>query len=147
MDDIDRAIIERLQDGIEICERPYQRAARRLGLAESELIERLRGLLDDGRLSRFGPLFDAERLGGAFSLCALAAPADRFDQIAALVNAHDEVAHNYARDHALNMWFVLATETPERIDEVAGEIEHETGCKVFKFPKIEEFHVGLRLSA
>lgn len=147
MDDVDRAIVDALQDGIEICERPFLRAALDLGLSEDALIDRIGHLLESGCLSRFGPLFDAERIGGAFSLCALSAPADRFDEIAALVNAHDEVAHNYAREHHLNMWFVLATETPPRIGEVAAAIERETGCTVFEFPKLEEFHVGLRLRA
>ena len=147
MDDVDRAIVDALQDGVEICARPFLRAALDLGLGEDELIDRIARLLASGCLSRFGPLFDAERMGGAFSLCALSAPADRFDEIAALVNAHDEVAHNYAREHPLNMWFVLATETPERIGEVAACIERETGCKVLELPKLEEFHVGLRLSA
>lgn len=147
MDDIDRAIVDALQDGLSVCERPYLGAATALGLEETELIERIGRLLAGGQLSRFGPLFDAERMGGAFSLCALSAPEHRFEAVAGLVNAHPEVAHNYARDHALNMWFVLATETPARIDEVATAIEVETGCAVLRFPKLEEFHVGLRLGA
>ena len=147
MDDVDRAIVDTLQDGIEVCERPFLRAASRLGLAEGEIIERIDNLLESGHLSRFGPLFDVERMGGAFCLCALSAPPERFDEITALVNSHDEVAHNYARDHELNMWFVLATETAQRIERVAAAIEDETGCKVYRFPKLEEFHVGLRLSA
>jgi hypothetical protein len=56
-------------------------------------------------------------MGGDFCLCALTAPEADFDRIADLVNAHPEVAHNYARDHELNMWFVLATPTPEGIAE------------------------------
>ena len=65
-------------------------------------------------------------------------------RIAAVVNAHPEVAHNYERQHEFNMWFVLATETPERIHDVISVIEGETGYKVFNLPKLEEFYVGLR---
>ena len=64
-----------------------------------------------------------------------------------MVNSHSEVAHNYERDHELNMWFVLATDRPERISEVAEEIERETGCEVYQFPKLEEFYIGLKLNA
>ena len=63
------------------------------------------------------------------------------------VNAHPEVAHNYARDHALNMWFVLATDTPEGIAETAHRIEAETGLDVLLFPKLEEFFIGFRVPA
>ncbi len=144
MDDIDRRIINRLQGGFPISERPYHEAASELGIAEETLIERLQQMLDDGRLSRFGPMYHAEKLGGGLSLCAMAIPEEKFNQVAEQVNAFPEVAHNYARDHKLNMWFVLATENPERIDEVLDEIEAATGYKVYNMPKQEEFYVGLR---
>lgn len=147
MDDIDRRIINELQDGLPLRERPYATLAAALGIAEQEIVDRMGVLLANGYLSRFGPLYNAERLGGALSLCALSAPVETFDETAALVNAHPEVAHNYERDHALNMWFVLATESPERIPEVVEEIESETGCAVYQFPKLEEFFIGLKLEA
>ncbi|MEA2094301.1 MAG: Lrp/AsnC family transcriptional regulator, partial [Pseudomonadota bacterium] len=62
------------------------------------------------------------------------------------VNAFPEVAHNYARNHALNMWFVVATEQPEQVGAVIAAIEAETDCKVYNMPKQEEFYVGLRLA-
>jgi DNA-binding Lrp family transcriptional regulator len=107
------------------------------------LLARLERLLDDGLLSRFGPMYHAERLGGALTLAALRVPVADFDAVAAKVNAHPEVAHNYAREHEFNMWFVLGTETPERIAEVIAEIERETGLTVYNMPKLEEFFVGL----
>lgn len=64
-----------------------------------------------------------------------------------LVNDHDEVAHNYERNHRLNMWFVLADVAPEGIDRVADEIEGETGLRVLRFPKLEEFFIGFRVAA
>jgi len=144
MDNIDRSIINRLQGGFPICERPYREAAAELGIDEEELIQRLGRLLDEGLLSRFGPMYHAEKLGGGLSLCAMAVPQERFDEVAERVNAFPEVAHNYQRDHHLNMWFVLATETPERIDQVLAEIEAATDCKVYNMPKQEEFYVGLK---
>ncbi|MBF0130801.1 MAG: Lrp/AsnC family transcriptional regulator, partial [Alphaproteobacteria bacterium] len=93
----------------------------------------------------FGPLYHAERLGGGLTLAALEAPEERFEAVAAVVNAFPEVAHNYRREHRLNMWFVVATETPERIAEVLAAISERTGLKVFNVPKIEEFYIGLRL--
>jgi len=147
MDDIDRRIVNDLQGGLPRTERPYAAAADRLGIPERELIDRLETLLADGVLSRFGPMFHAERMGGALTLAALAVPEDRFDAVADIVNAFPEVAHNYARDHALNMWFVVATERPERVAEVLAEIERQTGLTVYDMPKLAEFFVGLRLAA
>lgn len=147
MDAVDKRILNVLQGEFPLSERPYADAAGRLGLNEAELIQRLQRLLATGVLSRFGPMYHAERLGGALTLAAMKIPPDDFDRVAAIVNAFPEVAHNYARDHAFNMWFVLATETRERIADVIAEIERATGYRVHDFPKLEEFYVGLRLIA
>ena len=147
MDDIDRAIINNLQGGLPICERPYREVAQRMGLNEAELLARLAQLLESGDLTRIGPLFQIEKMGGAFTLAALHAPEDDFERVAHSVNALPEVAHNYAREHDLNMWFVLATETPGQIDQLIEKIEGETGCEVFNFPKLREYFVELKLQA
>lgn len=145
MDDIDRAIIDTLQGDLQICEHPFMEAAKRVGIEEGELLDRLDRLRTTGVLTRIGPLFQIERIGGAFTLAALRAPADRFDDVAQRVNAMPEVAHNYERDHDLNIWFVIATETPDDIGRVIGDIEKETGCEVLNFPKSREYFVEMKL--
>ena len=147
LDEIDRRIINGLQGGFPICSSPYAAVAHDRGLAEDDLLRRLQRLRTDGLLSRFGPMYHAEKLGGALTLAAISVPEDRYDAVAEQVNAHAEVAHNYAREHQLNMWFVLATEQLSRIDEVIAEIEAETGLKVYNMPKKEEFFIGLRFEA
>ena len=147
LSDIDRRILATLQGDFPICERPYAEAAAQLGIGEAELLARLESLLADKVLTRFGPMFHVERLGGRFVLAALAVPEERFDEVTALVNALPEIAHNYRREHHLNMWFVLATETPEGIDAATRRIEADTGLPVFAFPKLREFFVDMRLKA
>ncbi len=144
MDSIDRAIINNLQGSFPICDHPYQVVAEQLGIEQSELIQRLEQMLEQNMLSRFGPMYHAERLGGGLSLCAMSIPDADFEQVTEQVNAFPEVAHNYARDHALNMWFVLATETTERVAKVLEEIEQTTGYQVYDMPKQHEFFVGLK---
>ena len=147
LDPVDRQIVNALQAGFPVCERPFAAAAAPLGLTEDALIARIERLLADGTLTRFGPLYDVEKMGGAFTLAAMAVPTARFDAVAQIVNALPEVAHNYAREHALNLWFVLATGTPEAIDAALSKIEAATGLPVVSFPKEREYVVDLRLSA
>ena len=147
MDEFDRAIVNALQGGFPICDEPYRETAERLGLSEAELIVRLQRMLETKTLTRFGPMFQVERMGGAFVLAALAVPEADYERVAEQVNALPEVAHNYRREHALNMWFVLATETPEGIPEAVGKIERETGLKVYAFPKLKEYFVEMKLHA
>jgi hypothetical protein len=92
-------------------------------------------------------LFQIEAAGGQFVLAALTAPENRFDEVNALVNAQTEVAHNYRREHALNMWFVVGAESPAQAQAVCDRIEALTGLTVWAFPKEREFFVELRLPA
>ena len=147
LDAVDRQIIDKLQGDFPLCERPYAEAAKRLGIGEDELLARLQRLLDARVLTRFGPMVQIERMGGAFVLAALKVPEARYDQVTAQVNALPQVAHNYRREHALNMWFVLATETPQGIAEAIARIESDTGLPVYSFPKEREYFVEMKLAA
>ncbi len=147
LDTMDRAILNVLQSGFPLSPRPFAQAGHTLGLTEEELIARIGRLQENGAVTRFGPFYDIEAMGGAFCLCAMAVPQNRFEETARLVNAYPEVAHNYERDHRLNMWFVLACETQEDVEKVAGAIERETGVAVLRFPKLQEFFIGFRVDA
>lgn len=147
LDATDRSIINRLQGGFPLCERPYARAAESLGLTEAELIVRIGRLLEEGVLTRFGPLFNADRLGGSAVLAAMSVPEERFDEIAAIVNAQPEIAHNYRREHALNLWFVGAAERADGVEAAFERIERLSGHPVYRFPKEREFFVELKLTA
>jgi DNA-binding Lrp family transcriptional regulator len=141
----DARLIDRLHGGFPLSDRPFADVAAELGCSEDDVLERLRRLLAQGVLTRFGPLVQIERAGGSFVLAALAVPEDRFDKVASIVNAMPEVAHNYRRDHPLNMWFVLATETPEEGQAAIARIERLTGLQVLAFPKEREYFVELKL--
>ncbi len=147
LSDIDRQILATLQGDFPICERPYAEAAAQLGIGEAELLARLESLLADKVLTRFGPMFQIEEMGGAFVLAALAVPEARYEEVTALVNALPQVAHNYRREHQLNMWFVLATESKAGIADAIAQIEHDTGLPVYAFPKEREFFVEMKLEA
>ncbi len=147
LDEIDRRIINALQDGFPLVSRPFKQAADSLDLNEETLLTRTRALLENGTLTRFGPLYNADRMGGANVLAAMCVPPERFEQVTEQVNAHPEIAHNYARDHALNMWFVCAAKTPEAVETAFQAIEDETGLPVLRFPKEREYFVELKLTA
>lgn len=146
LDALDRQIINRLQGGLPVVERPFAAVAAEIGTDEDTLIERISRALDDGLLSRFGPMIDVERMGGAFTLCAIEVAEERFDAVTAAVNAHPEVAHNYRREHRLSMWFVIGAGSLEEVERTIAAIEAETGLEVVAMPKEREFYVGLRLA-
>ncbi|MGB1198318.1 MAG: Lrp/AsnC family transcriptional regulator [Thalassotalea sp.] len=142
---LDKKLINLLQHGLPVCERPFAVIAQELGSNEEEVIAHVNALLESKILTRFGPMFDAACLGGAFTLAALSVPEDRFADVTLQVNAFEQIAHNYRRDHDYNMWFVIATESAQEIEDVVKAIEHKTQLSVLNVPKLEEFYVGLYL--
>lgn len=147
---LDKALINLLQKGLPVCERPFAEIAAMLNAKgintnEQEIIRHLQALRASKILTRFGPMFDAACLGGAFTLAALAVPEEDFEQVTEQVNSFEQIAHNYRRDHHFNMWFVIATESQAEIEQVIADIEHKTQLPVLNTPKLEEFYVGLYL--
>lgn len=147
MDTLDRNIINELQHEFPVCESPFAQIAKILNSTEDEIIQRVQNMLDTGLLTRFGPMYNAANMGGALSLCAMKVPQECFDEVADQVNALPEVAHNYQRDHEMNMWFVLATETQAELDQAIANIEKTTGIGVYNMPKEKEYFVGLHFRA
>lgn len=147
LDRIDRALINAFQGGFPVCEHPFEHAAQALSdhgieVSGEELVARTKHLDEEGVLTRFGALVNAQRIGGTATLVAMHAPEERFEEVVELVNDHREVAHNYEREHPyLNMWFVLSVAEESRVEEVLAEIEAETGEKTYNLPKKREFRV------
>ncbi|SER18398.1 siroheme decarboxylase subunit beta [Natrinema salaciae] len=143
----ERAVINAFQGGFPVAERPFEPAAaamrdRGVDIDAAGLLETIRELDERGVLSRFGALVNAQEIGGAATLVAMHAPADRFDEIVERVNDHREVAHNYEREHPhLNVWFVVSVADEDRVEAVLAEIEDETGQETYNLPKRREFRV------
>ena len=143
LSDFDRRLLNRLQHGLPLVRHPWQELAQELQAPAAQIRQRLQELLDEGTLTRFGPMYDIEQLGGAFTLAAMQVPEQRFDEVTALLNDMPAVAHNYRREHPYNMWFVLATATPQGIEDCINQIEAATGLTVLNLPKEKTYHVGL----
>ncbi len=144
LDAIDKTIINELQGGFPICENPWQQLEQQLQIPADVIRQRIDDMQQQGYISRFGPMYHAERLGGGLTLAAMQVDEARFDDICELVNSFPEVAHNYQRDHRLNMWFVIATEKPEQIQTVIDAIEQRSGLRVYNMPKLQEYFLNLR---
>jgi DNA-binding Lrp family transcriptional regulator len=146
VDELDKRILDNLQGGFPLCDEPFREVADSLGIEEDDLIARIGRMLEERTLTRFGPMYQAEKMGGAFMLAAMSVPEEAFEGVAEIVNALPEVAHNYRREHVLNMWFVLATEKPEGVPVALEKVTRATGLEVLTFPKLREYFVGMRLT-
>lgn len=144
LDRIDKLLLNRLQGGFPISPRPFQEVGDELGIAEKEVIARLKRLLEAGGLTRLGAILSPVGVGGDRTLAAMHVPAQDFDLVAEMVNRHPEVSHNYQREHYYNMWFVVSSENERDIQRVLSEIEAKTGIPVIPLPSLEEYFVEFR---
>ena len=149
MDDLDRKLLERLQTDFPLVSRPFEAVARELGTTEAEVLARLRALKAAGILRRVGPIIDPRKAGRVGTLAAMAVPAERVEEVAAIVSARDEVSHNYLREarHGqcpYNLWFTLQGESAEALEKAVREIEEAAGLSVTTLPARRMFKIGVR---
>jgi DNA-binding Lrp family transcriptional regulator len=142
LDAVDATLIDEYQSGFPVEERPFRAVGDALGVSEDEALDRVRALRERGVFRRFGAVLNPPVIGSS-TLAAVQAPEDRFDEVAAVVNDYRQVNHNYRRDHAWNMWFVVTAGSRERRDAILAEIEDRTGCQVLVLPMLTDYYIDL----
>lgn len=140
--DLDRRLLNDFQRGLPLSPTPYADIARALGVTEDEVLARLQALQSTGVVSRVGAIVRPHK-AGASTLAALAVPPGRLHDVAALVSSYAEVNHNYEREHAYNLWFVVTAPARARVDQVLAEITERTGLTPLDLPLIADYHIDL----
>jgi len=142
IDDVDAALIDEFQSDFPVRERPFEAVGDQLGIPASEALERVERLREAGLFRRFGAVLNPPVIGSS-TLAAVSVSDDRFDEVAAVINDYRQVNHNYARDHAWNMWFVVTAGSREKRDEILADIEARTGCSVLVLPMLTDYYIDL----
>jgi DNA-binding Lrp family transcriptional regulator len=140
--DLERRLMDAYQRGFPLSPTPYADMARALGTDEAGVLAALERLQAQGIISRVGVVVKPRTLG-ASALAAMAVPAKRLEEVAALVSVYPEVNHNYEREDPLNLWFVAVAPDETRLAALFDEIETRTGLRVLRLPMIEDYHIDL----
>ena len=139
---IDRAMLNDYQRDFPVTQRPFAHLARRLEIGEDEVLIRLKRLSKAGYIARIGAAVRPNTVGAA-PLAALAVDPDRLEEVAATVSAMPGVNHNYARDHRLNLWFVVTEPDREKVAETLAAVARATGLTPLSFPLTTGYHIDL----
>lgn len=140
MDAVDRALLNRLQEGLPLERDPYGALAAETGIPRTELLDRIRRLTGSGHIRRLGGVFDAEAMGYSGVLVGAEVPEEIYREVAAFVGAIPGVTHNYRRPGVLNMWFTLTTESDDDRDRTLLALRTRFGLtRVIEFPRIRSF--------
>lgn len=136
------ALIDRWQRNFPLEPRPYATVGRSLGLDEDATIAAFERLIDAGVITRIGAVVKPHAIG-ASTLAAVRAPAPRLDAVAATVSGEPLVNHNYQREHALNLWFVIAGPDRAAVTGTIERVERATGLTVLDLPLVDAYHLDL----
>jgi DNA-binding Lrp family transcriptional regulator len=135
------AHIVALQQGLPLDARPFRALATTLNTTEEQLLALAKTMQNDGRLRRFGGIFDTPRIATS-TLCAIntATP----EESASLLRPLTTVTHCYERDAQPNLWFTLTT-TPGQLEKQIASIASEAKVNVLNFPMRRRFKLGVIL--
>ena len=120
-DDLDLRLLNDFQRDLPLVPQPFAAMAAQLGIAEAEVIARLRQLSDAGRIARVGATC-RPNTAGASTLAALQVPPPRIDEVAALVGNEPGVNHSYLREGDWNLWFVVTAPNARQLSACLARI-------------------------
>lgn len=148
LDEVDKMLLQLLQDDFPIVERPWQVVSTRLGVTEEEVLLRLTRLQETGILRKIGAIIDSSKIGlTAATLVAMKVPKNNVEKVARIINQYDNVSHNYERDHNYNVWFTVSALNLQQIENIMAEISHKTGIApndILSFPTVHRFKVNVQ---
>lgn len=137
-----KVLLNNYQQDFPLSPRPYLEIAATLGVTEAEVLAALTELANQRFISRIGLIIQPNQLGVS-CLVAMAIPDPQLQIVADIVSSYTEVNHNYEREHAFNLWFVLIANNEQHLQNVLTEIEQKTGFLTMRLPLIADYFINL----
>jgi len=139
MDKIDSKILHVLQYNFPLAENPYESIARKLGIPNEEIWNRIQKMLDEGVIRRIGASFDSNKLGFRSTLAAVSVKPELVDHAANIIGQYHEVTHSYLRNDEFNIWFTLIAVDNDRIENILEQI-----CKSLRLEKSKVLNLPMK---
>lgn len=148
-DEVDRKILDFLQNDFPLAVQPYAVMADRLGVSEDDLMTRIAVMKDCGLIRRIGGIMDSRNLGFYSTLCAVSVPETRIEEAAQIINRQPGVTHNYLRDHDYNMWFTVTMPSQGETIMVIQGLETSLGLNIISMPaeKVYKIKVSFNMES
>lgn len=137
LSDLDVQIIKELQNGLPLAGRPYKIIGDRLKMSEEELINRVRVLIENGIIRRFGAAVRHQDLGfKANAMVVWDVPDDNINDVGGKMAGFREVTHCYQRPRypkwPYNLFTMVHGRSREECAKIAGEISQAVGISGYE---------------
>ncbi len=148
IEEIDRKIVQMIQDDFPIVERPWKEVGDKLNLTEEDVINRLRRLKEQGIARKIGSIVDGSKVGlTAATLVAMKVPKNKVPEVARIINSYSAISHNYEREHEYNVWFTITATNNDELAMMLEAIRQKTGISsddVLNLPTKNRFKINVR---
>jgi len=141
MDEIDKKILNLIQEEFPLHKRPYKEIGRQVNIDEKEAVKRVQKLKDAGVIRRIGVVFEPKKLDYTSTLCGVHVDKKNLMEVVDVINKHTGVTHNYEREGDLNLWFTIIANKEEEIDAFISDLERKFLLKIYRFPKKRVFKI------
>lgn len=142
LDHVSSVLLDRFQHGFPLVVRPFGDVGEVAGTDAADAIARYRQMVAEGLISRIGAVV-APNTVGASTLAAIAAAPDDIERVAAVVSSEHGVNHNYERENAINLWFVVAEADAAELQRTLDRIADRTGLPVRDLRLEKPYHLDL----
>ena len=146
MDSVDRSILTYLQYDFPLTTRPFAAIARKLGIPESAVFERIDWLKRNNVIRQISAIFNSSKVGYHSVLCAFKVDAKRLDSVARQLNEDPGISHNYKRANEYNLWFTVTIPAEQDLKRKVTRMARRARVKDWLFlPAIKTYKIGFQL--
>lgn len=133
----DKHFIRELQKDMEIIDEPFAKAAKTLGISESELFKKMRYYEDIGVMRRFAAILRHRQVGfTANGMIVWKVPEDRITTVGETLGSFPQVSHCYERptydDWPYNVFSMIHCKTQDEANEMAKIIQDQIHVDDYK---------------
>jgi siroheme decarboxylase len=142
LDDIDKAILALAEGDMDVCERPFDAWASKIGIPVGELISRLQALKERGVIREIKAILRHTQAGfTANAMVAWSVPEAHVDEIGQRIASFPEVSHCYERFGfgRFNIFSMIHARTDDEIRETVDSVAQAIGINEYQiFRSIKE---------
>lgn len=133
-----------VQDSVPLSPRPWDEIGQKLGLDAREVLDQLRTWKEERKVREISAVLEGSLLGYESALCTASVPEADLYRVAAVVNEHPTVSHNYLRDHVYNLWFTIAVPRAMGLYRTLDRLTARAGLsRVHALRRTRTFKIGV----
>lgn len=144
IDEIDKKILNTIQEDFPLNERPFKLIAEKLDINEEEVLQRVSKMKSLEIIKAIKATFNMEKLNYKSTLVAVKVPEERLKEVVGIINELEGVTHNYKRNHEYNVWFTLIAEDKLKIKGILNNLKQRIRLKnMIKLDSLKTFKLKL----